>query len=149
MASALLGKIQADPIAVSRFKFTINGFGEVTATEVDGLEQEIFSIDTPDHASHPSGVTKYGEATVKIPAHHTAEIAEWDRWYRLSLGDVSPDAKRECILEQYRTSGNVGQAYHLLGAWCKKFEPASNDMSNESDAAFEMFTVCYDTIERL
>jgi hypothetical protein len=118
---SLKGRIDPDHIPANKYELAIIGLlTTVTFIEVSGLEQEVGVIDLPDRTRASGGQRSASEITVKVPAHHSAEVIAMDRWWQESQDPISILAKKSGTMTYTSGTGIIERAYSLVGAWPSK-----------------------------
>ncbi|MGY1701262.1 phage tail protein [Geodermatophilus sp. SYSU D00766] len=142
-----------DPLR--RFRFRL---------EIDGLEQAAFSeVTIGDLSSDPidyregdeaqltarrlSGLTKYGNVTLKWGVTDSMELADW---HQLIVGGATllEDIRKTVVIRIQNEAGEDKAAYEVTRAWPCKYDPTDlNGTGNE--VAIDTLELCNEGIRRI
>ena len=92
------GAIKPNHIPTSNFDLIVAGFIPLTITRMDGIEEELETVDLPDRTVASGGHTKPVEFMIAIPMHHRVEQAAMEAWYRQSKDPVDAAYKKAATL---------------------------------------------------
>ncbi len=146
---SLKGTIQPDHIPVNKYSLVAVGVPPITFTSISGLETEVAAIDLPDRTKATGGQVSAGDFEAMVPMHHSIEIAAMDVWYREAQDPVSLTYKKAAVLEHRSGSGEILQAYALVGLWVHARKLP--DLSHADDGAMAQveYTLCFDSCTEL
>lgn len=141
------GSIAPNHIPVNKYQFLIVGLPPLTPIEVSGIEEELQTIDLPDRTKASGGNTSASEVTIKIPLHHTVEIAAMEAWFRAGQDPVLPNYKKSgsLLLESVSLTGPT-RSYNLSGVFVTKRALPDLEQANDGDMAAAEFTLSIDQI---
>jgi len=140
------GTIQPDHMPVNNFELLIIGLPPLTPIEVSGLEDELETVDLPDRTKASGGNRKASEFTMKIPMHHTVEMAACEIWFVEGQDPILPTYKKGGTLIHKSLSGNVMRTYTIIGVFISKRVLPDLEMANEGEMAAVEYTVSVDDI---
>jgi len=138
--------ILPDPIQVSNYSLQVVGLPKLTPTSIGALEQELDKVDLPDRTTVSGGRTKAGEFEMKIPLHHTQEIAAMKTWFAEAQDPQSPTYKKTGTLIVESGSKINRSVITLIGLWVSKKAIPDLEMNNDGDMAEATFTMAYDDL---
>lgn len=138
--------VQEDHIPVNNYTLTINGLPPITFTSVGALEQEIEWVELPDKTQASTGRSKPGEVEVKIPAHHSIEVAAMETWSIEGQDPITPGYKKSGNLSFY--SGTLLRVLNvtIIGAFICKGATPEGEMANEGEMAELTYTMKWDKL---
>lgn len=113
---------------------------------VDGLEEELETVDLPDRTKASGGNTKPVEFTATHPKHHTIEDAFLELWFLEGQDPVSPLYKKAATLVIQSISRINTRTYNLIGLFVSKRKTADLDMANEGELNVTEWTFMCDRI---
>lgn len=140
------GEILPDHMAVNKYTLQIIGLIPITAVEVSGIEDELEVTELPDRTMASGGNRKATEFTMMVPAHHIAEQAALEVWFRESQDPVSPTYKKPCTLTLESQSGNVTRGYTLSGVFPKGRNTPDLEKKNEGEIALIEWVMSVDDV---
>jgi hypothetical protein len=140
------GEILADHMSVNKYTLQIVGLIPITAVEMSGIEDELETTELPDRTVASGGNRKATEFTMMVPAHHAAEQAALELWYRESQDPVSPTYKKPCTLTLESISGNATRGYTLSGVFPKGRNTPDLEKKNEGEIALIEWVMSVDDI---
>lgn len=147
---SLKGRIDPDHIPVNKYELAMVGLVSApTFVEVSGLEQEIGVIDLPDRTRAPGGQVSASEITVKVPAHHSADVNAMDLWWDECQDPITATAKKAGTLTHSSGTGSIQRIYALTGAWVSKRKLADLNMADDGAMAVVEYTIQIDTCTRV
>ena len=124
-----------DPLRNFRFRLEINGIQQAGFSEVSGFDITVDPIDyregsDPTHVRKLTGLTKYGNVTLKWGITDSMELYEWHR----RIVDGTIDRKNIAIVAHSQGAAVVYYAllHKLFAPPCARCEPRS-----------EITTTCY------
>jgi hypothetical protein len=142
----LRGSIQEDHIPSNKYKLIIVGLPDITFTEISELEQEVGVVELPDRTRASDGATKPTEITVKVPLHHTLEIAAMEAWYIEGQDPKTPTYKKVGTLIQTSGTGARIRSNSLVGVWISKKKGSALSMESEGDMTANEYTLQIDNV---
>jgi len=140
------GEILADHMPVNKYTLQVVGLIPITAVELSGIEDELETTELPDRTVASGGNRKATEFTMMVPAHHTAEQAALELWFRESQDPVSPTYKKPCTLTLESISGNATRGYTLSGVFPKGRNTPDLEKANEGEMASIEWVMSVDDI---
>ena len=140
------GAVLPDHIGINKYQLLIQGVAPLTITEATGMEDELQTTELPDRTVASGGNRKATEFTMMVPAHHTAEQAALELWYRESQDPVSPTYKKPCTLTLESISGNATRGYTLSGVFPKGRNTPDLEKKNEGEIALIEWVMSVDDI---
>lgn len=129
------GEILADHMPVNKYTLQVVGLIPITAVELSGIEDELETTELPDRTVASGGNRKATEFTMMVPAHHSAEQAALELWFRESQDPISPTYKKPCTLTLESISGNSTRGYTLSGVFPKGRNTPDLERANEGEMA--------------
>lgn len=129
------GVIKPDHIPINKFQFLVLGLVDLMLTEIGGIEDELQVTELPDRTMASAGYRNSTEMTIKLPMHHTVEMAAMELWYRESQDPVSPGYKKTATLVHRSLSGDIERTYTLTGVFPKKRTLPDLELANEGEMA--------------
>jgi hypothetical protein len=128
------GIILPDHIPVNNYQMiVVGGPPIITFTSIDGLEEELETVDLPDRTVASGGNTKSMEFTAQHPKHHTVEDAFLESWFLMSQDPVLPVYKKAATLLIQSISRLQTRTYNLIGLFPSKRKTADLEMNNEGE----------------
>lgn len=141
-----------DPLRNFRFRLEIDNLAIAGFSEVAIAETLIDAIDyregtDPPHVRKLSGLTKYGNITLKYGISVGSGSLDLFKWHKaVSDGDVLEQRKRITIVVQDE-AGQDKTRFVVSEAWPVKYDPSDlNAKGNE--VMIEMLEFCNEGIER-
>lgn len=136
--------IQDDHLPVNNYTLTINGLPPITFTSVGALEKEIEWVELADKTQASTGRVKPGEVEVKVPAHHTTEVAAMEVWSEEGQDPIVPGYKKSGSLSFF--SGSLLRRLNvtIIGAFVCKAATPEGEMANEGEMAELTYTLKWD-----
>ena len=133
---------------VSKYRLQPIGLPPILFTMVGALEQEMDTVELPDRTKASGGRDKPGDTDLKVPMHHTVEVAAMDGWWDEGKDPVTLTYKKPCTMAYISLSGLVVQVYTLTGCWLNKRATPDAELENEGDLAEMTYGMCWDDIFR-
>lgn len=115
-------------------------------TKVDGIDEELETVDLPDRTKASGGNTKAFDFKAEHPEHHVLEDLFLEFWFREGQDPVSPFYKKPCVLLAQSISRIQTKAYNLLGVFISKRKLPDREMKNEGEMTVKEWTFCGDRI---
>jgi hypothetical protein len=138
--------IEDDPLAVNNYALVVNNVIPITFTSVGALEQETEFVTLPDATQVSTGRTKAGEVEVKVPAHHTAQVAAMEAWAIEGQDPVQPGYKKAGTLTFFSPSLQRVLNVTIIGAFVQKGATPEGEMANEGEMAELTYTLKWDKL---
>jgi phage tail-like protein len=142
-----------DPLRNFRYKLEIDGIVQVAFSEVTIAETTIDAVDyrdgtDPPHVRKLSGLTKYGNITLKWGLYMGANALELFNWHKeVSTGHVVGQRKPVIIFVQDEAGANQAR-FVVSEAWPIKYVPSGlNAKGNE--VIIETLELANEGIERV
>jgi phage tail-like protein len=142
-----------DPLRRFRFRLEIDGieqaaFSEVTIGDLSSDPIDYREGDEPRlTARRLSGLTKYGNVTLKWGVTDSMELAEW---HQLIVGGATAqdDIRKTVVIRMQNEAGEDKAAYEVTRAWPCKYDPTDlNGTGNE--VAIDSLELCNEGIRRI
>ena len=137
-----------DPLRNFRFRLEINGIQQAGFSEVSGFDVTVDPIDyregaDPTHVRKLSGLTKYGNVTLKWGVTDSVELYQWHQ--RIVEGNI--DRKNIAIVVVDEAGADKAR-WEIVEAWPTKYDPADlNAKGNET--ALETVELVHEGMERV
>ncbi len=136
-----------DHIPVNNYKLiVVGGPPFLEFITIDGLEEELETVDLPDRTKASGGNTKPVEFTVTHPIHHIIEDEFLELWFQEGQDPVLPTYKKAASLIVTSISGLNFKTYNLIGLFISKRKTADLDMANEGELNVTEWTFNVDRI---
>ena len=144
--------VRQDPLRNFRFRLEIDGveqaaFSEVSVGDLSNEPIEYREGDEVTTARKLSGLTKYGNITLKWGITDSVELAEW---HQLVVGAATPleDIRRNLVVRVQDEAGEDKAAFEVTRAWPCKYDPTDlNGTGNE--VAIDTLELCNEGIKRI
>ena len=146
----LKNTIQPFHIPVNNYELTVPGLGcKIYFTSVEGLDEELETVDLPDRTARSGGNTKAGSFTAKQMMHHSVEVAALELWYKQSQFPVHPDYLKTANLafQSLRLNGGVKRVYSIIECFPHKRVIPNAEMNDEGKAAEITWTFRFSQIK--
>ena len=122
-----------DHIPLNDFQLiVVGGPPKIQFITIDGLEEELETVDLPDRTKASGGNTKAIEFTTTHPLHHVTEDLFLEGWF-LESQLVSPLYKKAATLLVKSISGLTIKSFNLIGLFPSKRKTGDLDMANEGE----------------
>jgi hypothetical protein len=136
-----------DHIPVNQFDLiVVGGPPKIEFITIDGLEEELDTVDLPDRTKATGGATKPVEFVATHPKHHTIEDAFLELWFSEGQDPVLPTYKKAATLLVNSISSLNIRSYNLIGLFPSKRKTADLDMANEGELNATEWTFMTDLI---
>lgn len=142
-----------DPLRNFRFvleidSLTLAGFSEVAIAESTIEAVDYREGDEPPHVRKLSGLTKYGNVTLKRGMTVGANSLELFKWHNeVSAGGIKEQRKTVAIVVQDE-AGQPQARFVIAKAWPTKYDPS--DLSAKgNEVAIELLELANEGIERV
>jgi phage tail-like protein len=144
---------RVDPLRNFRYRLEIDDITQAGFAEVAIAETTIDAVDyregtDPPHVRKLSGLTKYGNVTLKWGLTVGGTALELFRWHAdVSAGQVKEKRKKVVIVVQDEAGGDAAR-FVVSEAWPVKYDPSDlNAKGNE--AVIELLELANEGIERV
>jgi hypothetical protein len=141
------GAIKADHMPTNKFDFKVVGLLKLTAVTISGIEEEILSVDLPDHTTASSGEKGAIEFELELPVHHTAEFAAMELWYKEAQDPISPTYKKPATLTFLSISGRAKRSFTIVNCWVGGRDLPDLNMEDEGDIALVKYKMKADELQ--
>jgi phage tail-like protein len=136
-----------DPYRNFRFKVEIDGIQQAGFSEVTGFDATVDPIDyregtDPTHVRKLTGLTKFGNVTLKWGVTDSTELYDWHR--QIVNGQIVRKALTITAMDEL---GNPKAQWHVVEAWPSKYDPADFNAKG-NDLAIETMEFVNEGIER-
>jgi len=142
-----------DPLRNFRFRVEINGLTQVAFSEVMIAETAIDVVDyrvgtDPPHVSKLSGLTKYGNITLKWGVTYGNDAArELYKWHADVAAGQIKTSRRPVTIIVLDESGQNAASFLISEAWPVKYDPS--DLNAKGNEVFiELLELANEGIER-
>ena len=125
-----------DPIRNFRFRVEIDGIQQAGFSEVSGFDITVDPIDyregtDPTHVRKLTGMTKYGNVTLKWGITTSMELYNWHR--QIVDGDI---VRKTMAIVSVNERGEDVNRWEIVEAWPTKYDPMDfNAKGNEAGIA--------------
>jgi phage tail-like protein len=141
-----------DPLRNFRYRLEIDqiqqaGFAEVAIGDLSNEPIEYREGDEVTTARKLTGLTKYGNVTLKWGVTDSTELADW---HQLVVDGATPldAARRSVVIRLQDEAGQDKAAWELTKAWPSKYDPTDlNGKGNE--VAIDTLELCNEGIKRI
>ena len=138
--------IQPDHIPVNNYRLVINGLQPITFVSIGALEKELDTVELPDRTTASTGRTKPGETEVKVPAHHTIEIAQMDSWFQEGQDPISPTYKKVGTLTLISGTRLINKVITMIGSYMFKGGTPDLEMTDDGEMAVMTYSLKWDDL---
>jgi len=135
-----------DHIPVNNYSLIVVGLPPIQFITIDGLEEELDTVDLPDRTKASGGNTKAVEWTATHAKHHTIEDAYLEAWFLESQDPVLPTYKKPATLLVNSISRLNTRSFNLIGMFPSKRKTADLDMNNEGELNVNEWTFNCDRV---
>jgi phage tail-like protein len=128
--------VRQDPLRKFRFRLEIDGleqaaFSEVTIGDVGSDPIEYREGDEPTTVRKLSGLTKFGNVTMKWGITDSMELAEWHRLI-VDGATLQEEIRKTVVIRLQNEAGDDKAAFEITRAWPTKYDPSDlNGTGNE------------------
>jgi len=129
------GTIQPDHMPLNKGRLMILGMPELTLVESSDIEEALTRVVLPDRTAVSGGVKDPVEFDIKIPMHHSVEVAAMEIWYRLNHDPIQGGAKLDGTMMFPSLSDAALKTYSMVGLWPPKRGIPGTAASNEGEMA--------------
>lgn len=138
--------IQPDHIPVNNYRLVINGLQPITFVSIGALEKELDTVELPDRTQASTGRTKPGETEVKVPAHHTIEVAQMDSWYQEAQDPITPTYKKVGTLTLISGTRLINKVVTMIGTFVSKGGTPDLEMNDDGEMAVMAYNLKWDDL---
>lgn len=136
-----------DPLRNFRFRVEIDGIQQAGFSEVTGFDATVEPIDyregtDPTHARKLTGMTKYGNVTLKWGVTDSMALYDWHR--QIVNGDIQRKNIAIIVVDE---SGQDKARWEIVEAWPSKYDPADLNAKG-NDVSVEMVEICNEGVTR-
>lgn len=137
-----------DPLRNFRFRLEIEGVEQAGFSEVSGFDVTVDPIDyregtDPTHVRKLTGLTKYGNVTLKWGITDSLELHNWHR--QIVDGDIQ---RKNIAINVVNEAGEDKARFEIAEAWPSKYDPTDlNAKGNE--VAIETLEICNEGVIRV
>lgn len=142
-----------DPLRNFRYRLEIDSITQAGFSEVMIAETTIDAVDyregtDPPHVRKLSGLTKYGNITLKLGITVGGSALDLFKWHAdISAGQIKDKRKKVVIVVQDEAGGDAAR-YVVSEAWPMKYDPSDlNAKGNE--VMIELLELANEGIERV
>ncbi len=137
-----------DPLRNFRFRIEIDGIQQAGFSEVSGFDNTVDVIDyregtDPTHVRKLSGLTKYGNITLKWGITDSMEIYNWHK----SVVDGNVQRKNISIIA-VDEAGSDKARWEIVNAWPTKYDPPDFNAKG-NDVAIETLEIVHEGMTRV
>ena len=137
-----------DPYRNFRFRLEIDGIQRAGFSEVSGLQSEVSPVEyregtDPTHVRKLTGLTMYGNITLKWGVTDSLELYEWHR--QIINGDIS---RRTIAIILSDEAGNDTARWEIHEAWPSTYS-ASDLHAKGNEVAIEILEICHEGVSRV
>jgi phage tail-like protein len=138
-----------DPVRNFRFRVEIQGIDQGGFSEVTGFDATVEPIDyregtDPTHARKLTGLTKYGNVTLKWGVTDSTALYDWHR--QIVDGDIERKSMAINVLDE--TGQRTIARWEIAEAWPSKYDPADLNAKG-NDVSIEMLEICNEGVTRV
>jgi phage tail-like protein len=139
-----------DPLRNFRFRLEIDGIAQAAFSEVAIGETTTEAIDyregnEPTHVRKLSGLTKFGNITLKRGITDSLDIWNWHK--EILAGQIQSNRKQVIIVAQDEAGGDKAR-FVVSEAWPMKYDPS--DLNGKGNEVFiELLELVNEGIERV
>ena len=137
-----------DPLRNFRFRLEIDGIQQAGFSEVSGFDVTVDPIDYREgsdatHVRKLTGLTKYGNVTLKWGVTNSMELYEWHR--RIVDGTID---RKSAAIEVFDEAGNAQARWEIAEAWPSKYDPMDLNAKG-NDVSIEMLEIVNEGVKRV
>ena len=138
-----------DPFRNSRFKLEIQGIQQAGFAECTVPDATTDAVDYREGTDPPSlrklsGLTKYGNITLKWGLTDSKEL--WG-WRKLVIDGKLKDARKNGAIVIYDEEGNEKVRWNFVQGWPSKYDPADLNAKG-NDVAIETLEITHEGLDR-
>lgn len=137
-----------DPIRNFRFRLEIDGIQQAGFSEVSGFDITVDPIDyregtDPTHVRKLTGLTKYGNVTLKWGVTTSLELYNWHR--QIVDGDI---VRKNITIVSVNEIGDDVNRWEVVDAWPSKYDPMDFNAKG-NDVGIEMLELANEGVKRV
>ena len=137
-----------DPIRNFRFRLEIDGIQQAGFSEVSGFDITVDPIDyregtDPTHVRKLTGLTKYGNVTLKWGITTSMELYNWHR--QIVDGDI---VRKNITIVSVNEIGDDVNRWEVVDAWPSKYDPMDFNAKG-NDVGIEMLELANEGVKRV
>jgi phage tail-like protein len=137
-----------DPLRNFRFRLEIDGIQQAGFSEVSGFDVTVDPIDyregsDPTHVRKLTGLTKFGNITLKWGVTDSMELHDWHR--QIVNGDIVRKNIAIVVLDE---TGSDKARWEIVEAWPSKYDPTDLNAKG-NDVSIEMLEICNEGVIRV
>lgn len=142
-----------DPLRNFRFRVEIDNIARAGFSEISGLDSQIAVVDyregtDPPHVRKLSGLTRYGNVTLKNGLATDADALVMFNWFRdVSQGQLANNRRRVVIIVQDE-SGQDRARFVISDAWPARYATSALNAQGH-DVLIELLELANEGIERV
>lgn len=139
--------IEADELAINKFKFIVAGMVPIFCLDVKGLKRELETATLPDQTAVTGGRPKVGSFTLRLPTHHFGENKALENWLKEGIDPVDPNYKKSATLLFLSKTNMKMKAFNIKGCFCSGMTPPDADLKDEGNEAETEWAFQYDDVK--
>ena len=137
-----------DPLRNFRFRLEIDGIQQAGFSEVTGFDVTVDPIDyregtDPTHVRKLTGLTKYGNVTLKWGVTDSVELYNWHR--QIVDGDI---VRKNIAIVVVDEAGGDKARWEIVEAWPSKYDPTDLNAKG-NDVSIETLEICNEGVTRV
>ena len=137
-----------DPLRNFRYRLDIDGIAQAGFSEVMIAETTIDAVDYREgneapHVRKLSGLTKYGNITLKWGVTDSMELYEWHR--RIVDGQID---RKNIAIVVVDEAGSDKARWEIVEAWPSKYDPMDLNAKG-NDVSIEMLEIANEGVKRV
>lgn len=137
-----------DPIRNFRFRLEIDGIQQAGFSEVSGFDITVDPIDyregtDPTHVRKLTGLTKYGNVTLKWGVTTSMELYNWHR--QIVDGEI---VRKNITIVSVNEIGDDVNRWEVSEAWPSKYDPMDFNAKG-NDVGIEMLEIANEGVKRV
>lgn len=137
-----------DPLRNFRFRLEIDGIQQAGFSEVSGFDITVDPIDyregaDPTHVRKLTGLTKFGNVTLKWGVTDSMELYNWHR--QIVDGNIQ---RKNIAIVVVDESGQDKARWQIVEAWPSKYDPTDLNAKG-NDVSIEMLEICNEGVTRV
>lgn len=142
-----------DPLRNFRFRLEIDNVTQAGFSEVAIAETTVEAIDyregtDPPHVRKLTGLTKYGNITLKSGVTVGANALDLFKWHQDVSNGLVSDRRKKVVIVVKDESGGDRARFVITDAWPVKYDPS--DLNAKGNEVFiELLELCNEGIERV
>lgn len=139
---------EKDPLRNFRFRLEIDGIQQAGFSEVSGFDVTVDPIEyregnEPTHVRKLTGLTKYGNITMKWGIIDSMELHNWHR--QIVDGDIQ---RKNIAIIVVNESGEDKARFEIVEAWPSKYDPMDLNAKG-NDVSIETLEICNEGVIRV